>query len=686
MLTKKSLRLFYLLKEESSLKIISDKMNLTERAVRYEKENLLFYLTKFGLLSQSEVKNFPDSVKKISNSEFLKSLNPDSYSFSKEEREEYVLASYLFGGNSKQKFLQDTLNSSMATIASDVQKIKRKVNSLGLEIERDPKKGNYVAGNERKIRQVMLNFLLDYLFVENMYYTDILIKGIIAGYFKDMDLKSIERLLNKIQEDLEKTISDEAYKILKIYLMILTKRVGGKNFLNEIKNKNMIENSQEYKVVSKRFPVFCSEMNIYFSYEEKYLLSEYILGSHSYNLSYSYYENWFQLEILVNKLIIAINSLIDVNILGDRILVEGLLNHLRPAMYRIRQGIKLENSIYEEVYENDLYLFKIVSSELDNLKEYLEVDINQDETAFLTIHFREAINRCGKNKIMNILIVCGFGYGSSKLLRESIGNYFDVNIVEIMPLHKFYQIRNFSDIDLVVTTVDIEAGKLRAEKIDTKSVKVNTILSEDDFRLLEEAGLVREKKRIDIDEFLGFIEDFASIENRTLLKGKIMEKYPQKFMELKEGSDFLDLLKLENIYTDKEFLRWQDSISFLGEILIEEGIVKKGYVDSIIEILEKDSSYMVLNDNILLAHGKRDGNVLKTSMYLMTLKNGLMFPNQKNIEYIILFSSRDGQEHTNALLKLTELIVEEKLFQKIEKDFRREKIYETIKKIIKNKN
>ena len=43
--------------------------------------------------------------------------------------------------------------------------------------------------------------------------------------------------------------------------------------------------------------------------------SEYVLGSHSYNFDYSYYENWIQLEILVNKLIIDINSKIALDIM-----------------------------------------------------------------------------------------------------------------------------------------------------------------------------------------------------------------------------------------------------------------------------------------------------------------------------------------------------------------------------------
>lgn len=675
MLTKKSIELFHILKNENNLKVISKKMNLTERAVRYERENLFFYLKKFKLFDFSEIEDVSSAIKKISNYDFLSNINKDNYNFSKEDRESYIFSCYLFGNNSKQKFFEENLNASTATIASDIQKIKKRVKSLGLEIEKDTKKGNYIIGKEKKIRQVMLNFLLDYLFKENLYFLDLIINEIIEEYFKNLDISLIEKFLIQIQMDLEKTISDEAHKILKIYLMILVKRVEEYNFITEIKNKNMIESSDEYKSVSKRFPPFCSANNVSLFYEEKYLLTEYILGSHSYNFSYSYYENWFQLEILVSKLIVAINNLIDVNILGDNILVEGLLNHIRPAIYRIKQGIKLENNIYYEVYKNDPYLFKIIKSEIEKFKDYFEIEINDDEIAFLTIHFREAINRREATDFKNIIIVCGFGYGSSKLLKENIRNYFDVNIVGIMPLHRFYEIEDFSEIDMVITTVPIKNKNL-------KIVRVNPILSEEDLILLEKEGLAREKKRINVDEFIDFIEDFIDIDKKKILKQKILEKYPQKFLEIKGGTDFLDLLKIENIYTNKKFENWEESINFLGEILIEEGVAKKGYISSIINALIEHGSYMVLEENILLAHGKNDENVLKTSIYLMVLDEEIQFPNGKNIKFIILFSSKDGKEHTNALLKLTELIVEKKLFKKIDKSFNREKVYNLIQELL----
>lgn len=60
-----------------------------------------------------------------------------------------------------------------------------------------------------------------------------------------------------------------------------------------------------------------------------------------------------------------------------------------------------------------------MESEIGKYKSYLKVDVNKDEIAFLTIHFKEAMDRREIKQLKNILIVCGFGYGSSKLLKEN---------------------------------------------------------------------------------------------------------------------------------------------------------------------------------------------------------------------------------------------------------------------------
>lgn len=62
-------------------------------------------------------------------------------------------------------------------------------------------------------------------------------------------------------------------------------------------------------------------------------------------LKKSYYSNWVEIDILVKKFIDNFNKKIDVDISKDKLLLEGLLNHIKPTIYRLQNKIKLENSI-----------------------------------------------------------------------------------------------------------------------------------------------------------------------------------------------------------------------------------------------------------------------------------------------------------------------------------------------------
>ena len=85
-----------LLDEAGELKEIANKLNLSERAIRYEIENLNYYLTKFGF---DEIKIISRKVEKPENLNYntvLEYLNKENYTYYKEERTDYILANYLF--------------------------------------------------------------------------------------------------------------------------------------------------------------------------------------------------------------------------------------------------------------------------------------------------------------------------------------------------------------------------------------------------------------------------------------------------------------------------------------------------------------------------------------------------------------------------------------------------------------
>ena len=556
MLSRKSIDILLLLDEVNELKEIANRLNLSERTIRYEIENLNYYLKKFGINEIQIVSKKVEKPEMLNYNSVLKYLNKDNYSYSKEERADYILANYLFNSvNMKQSSLEEELNVSATTIANDMNRVKDILSSNKLEFSSYSKDFEYIVGNEKNIRQFILNFLIDYMFIEKKFPGELKIKKVMENYFKDLELIKVRAFIKKIQEKLQKIISDEAYKILTLYLMIMIKRVKEKKVLKEINNPNFITSSDEFKIISVIVNQLENSFDVKLNNQEIMAFSEYVLGSHSYNFDYSYYENWIQLEILVNKLVIDINSKIDINILGDNILFEGLLNHLRPAIYRVKQGIKLENPIYEEVLENYPELFNMIRESMKNLEHYLEIEINEDEIAFVTIHFKEAIDRREEKTLKNIIIVCGFGYGSSKLLKENIKKYFDVNVVSTMPLHKFEEITDFNNIDLIISTVLIKEEKVSV-------VHVSPILTKEDIEKLESYGLDKERKLIYLEELLEIIKQHAEIKDEKALIESLTEKYKSKIaFNIENKKHNLEIiLGEENIYTNLSFDSWESAL------------------------------------------------------------------------------------------------------------------------------
>lgn len=678
MLSKKSMDILILLDEITELKAIANKLNLSERAIRYEIENLNYYLTRFGFNEISIIARKIEKPEQINYLTIIKYLNKENYTYSKEERADYIIANYLFNPlNFKQNSLEVELNISTTTIANDMARVRDVLSLNKLEFNSYAKDFEYINGSEKNIRRFILNFLLDYMFIEKKCPGEIMSKAVIENYFSDIDKNIIREFIKKIQEKLKKIISDEAYKILTLYLMIMIKRVKEKRVLKEINNSNFITSSDEFKIISVIINNLEKKAGVKLNNQEIMAFSEYVLGSHSYNFDYSYYENWIQLEILVNKLVVDINAKIDTNILGDNILFEGLLNHLKPAIYRIKQGIKLENSIYEEVLENYPELFIMIKDSMKKLTHYLEVDINEDEIAFITIHFKEAIDRREEKVLKNIIIVCGFGYGSSKLLKENIKKYFDVNVINTLPLHKFEEITDLNNIDLIVSTIPIKEEKIPV-------IHVNPILTKEDLEKLEAHGLYKERKLIYLEELLEIIKEHAEITNEQGLINSLSEKYKNKitFNTDNKKHNLEGILGRENIHTNLTFDTWENALYFGGEVLERKKAVSSEYVESIISILKTHGSYMVINDHILLAHGRNEDNVFETTMILMILKDYIEFPNDKKIKIIILFSSKDNQEHLNALLKLTELLDEKDLYEQIKDLKTNDEVYEKILDLI----
>lgn len=681
MLNKRGIDIIeYLLENnlQGVLKDLAEKFEISERSIRYDLENINYYLNKAGL---SEIEKSSKGVyslleeKEVLN-KFLEKMKARFYIYTSEERKEYMKAKFLFFQENKLLDFCEELDVSLSTVKSDMKEVKLYLMDNGLNLVFVSKLGIVLEGNEEKIRKVQLKFLNKYLEIKNGT-LDIkeeknevkALKDEVLTLLESVQMKSIKIFIKRIEKKLHSIISDEAYAILQIYIVLMITRIKeGKILESRENNKKFLSETDEYKILEAEILTLEEEYKIDLTEAEILCLTEFFLGSHSYNFSSSFFDNWIELELSVNSMVSNLSVMLEIDLTRDQMLVDGLLNHLKPAYYRIRNEIVLENKIAKEVEEvySDLYskVKKICENQLES---YIGKKIPEEEIAFLTIHFKSAIDRKlnAQRKTKNILLVCGLGYGSSKLLAQKISERYDVNIVDTIPHHKFLELETLKNIDLLVTTLDISSDFIHTFPV----VKVHPILTKEDRELLEKYGLNENRKKISLKELLKVVEEETEVKNRENLIKKLKQLMKNRYVDdlvEEEKISLATLLRRENIIFDVEAKDWKEALRLSGEILVKNGSVLPEYVDDMVETVNRNGSYMIVANKLALPHARTEGLVKKTDMCLVRLKNPVTFPGEKEIKIILAFSSRDQKEHMEALTTLVNLIEENNFIKAIE--------------------
>lgn len=664
-----------LLKEISlkkrDLKELTTTMELSERSVRYKIKNLNEYFQDENLdievILKNKVVELKGDLKLLENKEDFSKFN--SYIYSQKERIEILTNLLLF---SRKKFqgeaYQELVDISESTFKKDWKILRENFKKLDIKII-NRKYFTSLEGSEEKIRTNMLKSIIKYRNSNNSILTNKTINKIIEEYFNEVDFKELDILLKEISKCLQIIPSDDAFTIIKYTLAITLKR-GKRTPLKkeEIKNIQFLKNTEEYIIVKNNLESFLLKFEIKEFETEILNITEYFLGSHSYNIKYSFYENWIHIESIVYKLIEKIAEDLKVNFTRDTELFEGILNHIKPMIYRIRKGIKLENSITEEIREESPEIFFILKKNIYILEEFIKCEVDEDELAYLSVFFKLAIKKYEFHKIPRVMVVCNFGYGISKVLEARLKEKFNMIIIKTIPLYKLNEeVIKKEKIDIVISTL-----QLKDVNISKPIIVVNPLLEAQDIEKIKNIGV----KELQINDYykniIGIIKENCVIKNEEKLEKELSLLFNREILKEKESKElkilFKDFMDEENIKIIKKTKDFREAIRLSGEILIKRGSIKKEYIESCLKAFDEQGNYMIIGANTILPHSDNFKNVIRTDYSILKLIEPLKIK-QGNIELkiynIILLASKDGKEHRESLLDLKNLIDKEKFENKI---------------------
>ena len=636
--------------DEITVKDISNLYNITERSIRYDIDDLNVFFQEKNNKDIIEINNNRLKILYSENEieDIVENIKEKEYFLSENERVN-ILSYEIF--LSKNEFIlqyfTEKYNLSKTTVRYSLKELNKIISEYGLVIDMNNNRGYKIIGSEINIRKYIINILREYIknTKEKKIEYDPL-KKIIQKFYKKSRIEESKNTINKILDYTGKTISDEAFETLQLFLFIsVIRNKNGHEIEEDVENEIFLSKTMEF---SKIREILEKIENI--KEKDIHYFVDFFLGSYSYNLEYSYFLNWILIESLIDQFIKLLSDKLKVNLTEDKILRKELLNHIKPAIYRMKNKFKLTESILSEVKKQYIELFIKTKLSLKIISDFIDLSFDEDEAAFITVMIQRAIMRNNPSTLLkkdpNILIVCGLGYSSSRFLYENINNRFQVNIIDIIPFNQLENYNYLKKADIIISTLDF--------KLDGMDViTVNAVMNEKDILKLKNYGLSEKKSKIKLSELLDIIKE---ISDETELKKQLMRKFGENIYDdmgekSETGKSFVELLSEKSIKLNVAANNLDEVIEITGQTMIDSGLVKEEYTDELKNQIIQYGKYILVGDKTILPHGQLLKNVRETGFSLITLKKGIDFFGSE-IKIVICLASRNKDEHLRAILEL----------------------------------
>lgn len=664
---------------KTSIKEVSNKLDLSERVVRYDIDIINFLFDMYGL---PEIKKLPkggllaeESIKLSKKINEIKKLNK----YTKSERISFIKAKILVEGSVNLSSLARLLKVSRTAIRGDIIAISEELKKDEIFI-----KDNKIIQEEEYIRKIIMKDCSKEIYESQYNRFSINDKNLMIDYFDEslinLDKKRLKSYVDNIINKLECDNPNSCRPII-IYILVSYLRIKNSHIIVNFKRENFVKTTNEYKVLKNYISELEKILGIEYGNKEIMALAEYVQGIISCKTNTYVLKNWIDIVLEIKKLVNKVSRYTGVDLTNDEPLMIGLINHINPLIYRLRNNIKLENEIYMDVIEPYEDIFDKVKLFLKDLEVLIDRQIDNSEIALITLHFLAAIERNKKISPIKkkVLLVCGGGYGTSKLIANQITDLYNVDIVDIISYSTFIQY-DIDGIDTVITTLNISNEVEKEYKLPI--IKVSPFLTIKDQKKLaknfKKNGFNKNKlyKILDIVNENAIIKDENSLIDK--LKSELFNK--EKIENNKEKLNLIDFISLDKIEIFEGFEDWRDGIKECGNILVESGDIKKEYIKEIIDIAESYGVHFVLENKIAVPHGEVKNNVINSAISVIYSKNSVKFDGGKEAKIFFFLAAENTKDHLKSIEDITGLVNNERFFKDLELVEKKEDIYELILK------
>ena len=396
------------------------------------------------------------------------------------------------------------------------------------------------------------------------------------GYIKYENLEITRNFLELIGKELGLEIDEENYNRIFSYILMLINFDELYDNKEELLSRNFLFHTPEYLAVERILGKLFKENDRKESPKKAKLLliTDLIMGINISGLKDNIFYKWINEEAVAEEITDKISDMINLNLRGDKILITGLIDNLKFSIYRIKNDIQIINSVFKDLILNKDKNIEIVKKAVKETEKEFKINFTEYELAAMAYLVRASIKRTKRNNIKKVLLICGLGYGSSKILEESLKENYELDIVDVIPYYLADDlIPAYKEVDFILSTIEIHRQFEVSYGIPI--IKINPVMQKEDFEKLAEYGIEKNKTSVSLKKLISIIENNTEIKDRQKLIDSLKNEFEDRIINdiQKTGYTLKKLLKKENVKFIDEAENWKEAIFQSGDLLDRKSVV-----------------------------------------------------------------------------------------------------------------
>lgn len=366
--------------------------------------------------------------------------------------------------------LSKDLGVSISTVSADLMKLEEQLQPVQLSILKKRGYGVELSGTEKAKRRAisyalsktlkeegLFSLIKDKIHQKSSKYEDPISERLMHLVDREK-LGMIEEAMKDLYPDFSLSMTDSAYVGLIVHLALAIERIlQGENITIDEAYLKQIAIEPEYPIAKKIINMLMERFQVDIPEAEVGYITMHLQGAKMRQQEGALHEpSNLELYRQAKKLIQVMEEKTGYSLSKNDSLLEGLVTHLKPAIYRIEQNMGIVNPLLDEIQMNYKDLFNQVKTATQIV--FPKLNIPDEEIGYLVMHFGSAlIGVLGKGDL-KAYIICSSGIGTSKLLASrllrEIQEITEVSNISVFELNKL--VTTITDRDLIISTIYLQ--------------------------------------------------------------------------------------------------------------------------------------------------------------------------------------------------------------------------------------